>query len=93
LPGTVDLVNTHSAANPIPLLASSLQSPEVHAIDVCQDAGTRNPDTVVSSPPTLIAEASQTGKIKIGPCDCDGTCCATGNTCVGKPGERRCKQN
>jgi hypothetical protein len=60
--------------------------------DACHTAGTCDPATGGCSEPTLSVGSCKSGKIKSGPCDCDGTCCPTGSNCVGKPGERRCKE-
>ena len=62
------------------------------ASDACHAAGTCNPGTGRCSRATLVADTCKSGRIKDGPCDCDGTCCGAGDNCVGKPGERRCKE-
>lgn len=60
------------------------------ASDACHAPGTCDAGTGTCSPETLIVGICKSGRIKDGPCDCDGTCCAAGDNCVGKPGERRC---
>jgi hypothetical protein len=61
--------------------------------DACHAIGTCDPLTGDCSEPTLVVGTCKSGRIKDGPCDCDGTCCTPGNNCVGKPGERRCQQH
>jgi hypothetical protein len=59
--------------------------------DVCHAAGMCDPATGCSQP-TLAVGTCKSGRIKDGPCDCDGTCCAAGDNCVDEPGRRRCKK-
>lgn len=60
------------------------------APDLCHTAGTCDPASGACGAPQLVVESCLNGKIKRGPCDCDGTCCAAGQNCVGRRGVRRC---
>ena len=53
----------------------------------CAEGGICSDGVCVGDPAPLC----KSGRIKDGPCDCDGACCAEGNNCVGKPGARRCQ--